>query len=1480
MPVSGNEETAVKSLGGQSSLNIAGVPMKKRRFIWPPSPTPEEQSSLPVENDSLEKERIGPSRDSEFVNTSVAASSSVLSDSNKNLVPEENKKPAENNFLTNNINLSRYRIEEPSAALSDSLAKFDDDEMLVAAEKSANIMTGVKPLGGVPVKKRRFILPPSPARDVQTLPAVGNDSLQKEHGNLSQESAPSSACVAGSSCLSDENKNFLPEDNKMVPESIMLNNTINHSRVKIEEPHHTMHPDSLAKLDDAEKLVAAEKSTNILVKSAETELNLVPNTAPAFYVNKEIFNHQIAEGKCKEKSTVSGNPEFSLGLKDYHRYALEGQSHDENSCNHGNVEPVSLNLSLSNSERSTQYKMDDVQSNTDSANICADRSNWDLNTTMDTWEDSVSDIAVGQVTAEGSGSHMVGVLRDLEPSKLTGIVGTGVSTEKQIIESECRSSCSKISSQSGQQHNSEDSLHLRLIPSFLSFSSQKPSSSCANKDSQTAIPNISFPRGLLSAGNTVNSRTIKSEPFDDNSLKQDSSGTKANPTVPLGFRPVSVKCELVEKLAQDPLKALNFSTVKPVDAKSMKSEPFHEGNSETPKTVDGTSHQSDKQVLHGEDTGGQSTCSTNEHILQGQDITGQPTCSTNKHALQVQDTGGQPTSSMHEQVLQGHSNITKPTCSIGFSENGNVSDNLGRSEGDGEALFNNKAPKESCESVGQLALEMGSLPVSHSGDEINDSGAVDVAVAEKKKVNDFDQCKLKVMNELPSDPYRNGEGAVSDEEKINLSGDMLEEDLYGTEYESDGNSVPMDIEEDSRVQDDYEDGEVREPQLHGVVESAICEERKDFSHSDSDGKKVDSAELHADVHPTSSYVEGKKTNGEEPVEISKDSVEGCTVIILDGKPIDVVNKEVSGNEPSAVEISVSGADKRKVVKPIRRKSLDLSANKDVMKGLGTEQSLDQASSGGQGTLVAVAQGTDENVKTNDVEKNDSALPKVETSVNADDATKDANGGANQSRIINLSIASNMSSAGKMRYISDKPFSSLPGRERLPDIPLEGDKLHPRGRDETNEDSRKFSRERYQDQSSRYSRWNYVHGRGRLASRIDSMRSDRDSERDCIPRHKYASAVAGSEAEFMNYNIGPDGAFVGSVRGGRKLLEDETSIFRHLSSRRRSPGGRDGPASRGLPMVRRVPRSIGEDNSEVVGLRHAEKIMRGFHDDGEQHAYARPQPPYEGLDGRFVQGSRNFSSVQRRGLPQMHSKSPIRSRSPGPWSSSRRRSPDGFGGHPEMPHRRSPIYRMERIRSPDNPGFPAERVPRRHGSPSYLSRPNDLREMDPGRDHGHPRSIISNRSPTGRVFLRNSRRFGVADPREMTENDEFYEGPMHPGRFHELGDDGNGEERRFGERRAPVRAFRPHFNGADGENFPLDTEDGPRSFRFFPEDDPNFHERTNLRGREFDRRIKNRPGNAPRRPRSIEEQEGNYGHGGQVLYDDNFDDMSRVKRKRF
>ena len=445
---------------------------------------------------------------------------------------------------------------------------------------------------------------------------------------------------------------------------------------------------------------------------------------------------------------------------------------------------------------------------------------------------------------------------------------------------------------------------------------------------------------------------------------------------------------------------------------------------------------------------------------------------------------------------------------------------------------------------------------------------------------------------------------------------------------------------------------------------------------------------------------------------------------------------------------------------------------------------------------------------------------------------------------------------------------------------------------------KFFRERNQDQALRNSRLSFTHGRGRGSSRLDALHGDWDSDNDFAPglyngptdfRFRRHKVDVDADLECSSYIIAPDSAVSMGRGGGRKPLNDEVAIFRHPPSRRRSPSGRGGTAARGHQMVRRIPRNIspnrciGDDASDLVGMRHSEKFIRGLRDEIVEPVFTRQQPPFEGVEGHFVQGNRNFSSIQRRGPPRIRSKSPMLGGSPpGPWSPPRRRSPDGFSGHAELTRRRSPtLYRMDRMRSPDRPCFPEDVVARRHGSPPYLPRPsNDSRDMDSARDNGPSRTVIPNRrSPSGRLLLRNSRRFDILEPRERTDNDEFFGGPpMHSGRFHELGGDGNGEERRrISEKRGPVRSFRPPYGSAGAEGFRLNIEDGPRPYRFCPEADSEFQERGNLREREFDRRIKNRPGNPPRR--GIEDQDGNYRHGEQVWHE-GFDDMSRLKRRRF
>ncbi|KAA8539390.1 hypothetical protein F0562_026082 [Nyssa sinensis] len=1358
---------------------------------------------------------------------------------------------------------------------------------------------------GIPIKKRRFPLVWSPSplpQEPSTVPAE-NDSLQKEQSNPSQESSLSNATAATNSpSFSDANKNSFSEERKDGLADILseekkegladilseekkegladtdinsVQNNVNVSRVKLEEPRPTISSGSMYCMENKEKLVLTQKFSHQKIKG-NTELYLAPNEALSLNEEKEILSKQKVEGDCKlELSNLPSDIKLSLGLKEHHVPVFAGQN-SEGSCQvPEKLDPSTLCLSLGKEKYISQCGSNDVKSNHDGANLHANRSNWDLNTTMDAWEGSVGSAAADQGTVGFDGLNQTSGAHDIKPSIcLNGMVGVSVDSGKQIPGRGENKSDFPISSLTPSQiYKSEDSLHLRLSMSSLHTNFRgEHSGSSAEVDSGRVVRNSNLLGMLVSSGkvNAVGCKTVKLEPLDGDA-KHDFVGAKGSP---MGLVDSTAKHQFPEKYGFQPVKLSTSCPQKLVENRTIKSEPVQEGNQETHKTTEGTSHQSDEKIVQ---------CHDNQSLTMPMPLSPQKLYPSGLHdcSTELSISGDVPNQSEHSIYTTKEVNINMDT------------------------------PQETSVSLNQVASETVSLSVGFEGKESNVcDGRIDTSQEEDLNSDDPETCRLKMMDELPLNSRGNGEGSVSDEEKINISADILEEEFYGSDYESDGNHalvVPMDTE-DRRYDgedDEYEDGEVREPQVHAAVEDPIGERREaeNFNLGDCEKKNVDSFGLPADGI-AQSCVEEKDSKRDDHGETSDDHIKVCVDKVCFEIADKGVDKDGSLQEPLTIEVVAGEADEKRPIKATRRGPLDQLGKKEVQQGHETEVSFDGANNGSQGTVAAVGQVADGNIKGTDREgENDSTLSKSETSLNGDDATKDAYSGGNRSRIINLPRASNVTSPCKTRYISGRSLQSQTGRERY--IDFEGDKLYPRGnRDEIYVDGpRKFIRERFQDQSFRNSRLNFVRGRGRVSSRLDTLHSDWETDRAFapdiyngaadyqFPRHKRASAVADAEHECDGYIIAPRGA-IGTGRGARKPLSDELCSFDHPSARRRSPRGRDGPATRGIQLVHRIPRNIspsrctGEVGSDLVGLRPGEKFMRGLPDDVIDPVFTRPQPPFEGVDGQFVRGNRNFSSVQRRGLPRIQSKSPIRyrTRSPGRWTSPQRRSPGGFNGLPELTHRRSPpIYRIERMRSPDLPCFPEEMVARRHGSPPYMSRPsNDSRDMDCGRDQDHPRSIIPNRrSPSDRILPRSTRRFDILDPRERTDHDEYFGAPMHPGRFHELGGDGGGDERRkCGERRGPFRSFRPPYNGAENENFRFHIADGPRPFRFCPEADSEFLERSNLREREFDRRIKNRHVNGPRRTRRIEEQEENYRHGGQVWHDDDLDDISRVKRRRF
>lgn len=1140
--------------------------------------------------------------------------------------------------------------------------------------------------------------------------------------------------------------------------------------------------------------------------------------------------HLIVEGSCTKRKLEVDDKSGKSVASSMLDAGVAWQKNEGTCLEQDKFENISLDLSLTD-EKSSPSTGGGKRSHSDATILCANRSNWDLNTTMDAWEDSASDsVCVGADSVYG-GMNATDGNYDMKPSTRL----PGKSLEHKSMGSECKGGALSMSSRAiGDNYIPENSLNLGLQPSFLqSDLFQGPLSSASIHAAVKYAPMLASTSKL----NIVAPVIVKSEPVVE-SVKQSFGIMKTADSR-------TVKCESSDEQFPEAHESPVCATLQTVNSRSIKAEPGCEG---------------------------MEASRTNEDAcLRSCELTsnGSGLCSLVKQA-------GDTNHLLETESRPPESAVDRDT--VGTSEH--------RAEG-GRHYEESSQVQEASENVIKVGPNTITTNIGPGISELP-SSMENALETENTEIAHDEERGFKVTDKSSPSLKDNAEDAASDGEKIEISACMMEEDCYGSEYDSDGNlgpSVAEDGEHFHRDDNEYEDGEVREQVLLSTsaghtgktevenVGNCVSEHNRiDFGKSSC----YDCATLPSEGDDARAQVDGQMN-------------ENLTVVY---STANADSNQKSANEvphlqeSSPIEAVAVNSETTSPVNTTGKKVLDDSVSRSPSKDLGSDPSYSEAIKLRPAVVATTNSVDEEAAKTDSIvsagngDETDTGLPKAEPSLNSEIVSKDVVSEGNKRRIINLS-RSNVSSPDKARSIPDRSVPLRPGRKRLPDIALEGDKPL-RGRDEYRDDGfNKFPRERNQDMFSRNSRSNFARDRGRVSYDIGG---NWDSEHELGSKvYNGFSEFRPSRYNFRNYNGPTEDSVGGAGRGGRKLLTDEGPNFRHLSSRRRSPGGRDGPAARGQPMVGGIPRNISParcidvSDSEMVGLRHGNKFVRDFQDDNMEPMFACP-PSYGEADG-FIRGDRNITSFKGKVFRHVRSKSPLRlrSRSPVEWSP-RRRSPEGFGGHPPLTHRRSPaLYRRNRMRSPERTCFHGEMMIRRQNSPPYATQALDeLREMNSGRDHGFPRPIMSNRSPSGRISLRN-RRYDIINSRERTHGESYFSRvPMRSNRFHELGGDGDTDERRrLSEKHGPVRHFRPTY-GANGESFMYNADEASRSYRLCPEDDPAYHKRGSSRETQLERRNKNRAGDV-HKARTVDEQEGNPRHGG---LSDEFDDASRSKRKRF
>lgn len=703
-------------------------------------------------------------------------------------------------------------------------------------------------------------------------------------------------------------------------------------------------------------------------KSSEPKVPDSCMGAQTAIVKQEIVSGQTEGTHLLELTTGKMSVELSLGPKELLVPALE-QQNSEAICHKSDKSDSSL-LSLAlPEEKLVLHDNNDSTMDNVGNQVCANRSNWDLNTTMDVWGGSTSSDAFARRLVDIVGFSKTNSCHDDKSSLTTaGTVGLSSNKGKHILDGHISSS-SNASTQPSQQCKTDDSLGLRLAMPYMDTSRERSSLS-DNLVSTSISPNLNLQQVQLSV------MAVKSEPVDDNSKRDCSVGSCSSS---------NVKREFANNHRVDNVLQSSISPGKLVDRRSIKSEVVQERNQEASKSEDAAILQSVGRVMQHQESCASSSALPVPLMPQNPCPSRLPPCS---ELTTSGDLSNQSEQSFHSKELHDH----------------------------------NDTPDEPIAS-------MVSKPVSSQ-----DNNQLRPCKVGNLSIVDPDKCELARIDEH-TELCEYGEVAAHKEEKMNISPEMLEEDSFGSDCESQQNCA-VDTNCD-KEEEEYEDGEVREPIQHSAGEDPVVEGTKTekLELVESDSRDLRPFLPLADQKINLSDFDGKDAVKKNLDETHSDPNKDCGAICYEP------NSEDNSLQKFSDKVLEVVVDEKRSISVTPDKRLDLSG-RDIQDSPGKEVSIDLPTNGIHGIGVELDdEATDKVVKENCSGEDDSTLSKVEASLNGHDAAKDSNTVGNKSRIINLSRASVVATPCKTKSIPNRLLTSRSGKERYSD--LDGE-MQPRG----------------------------------------------------------------------------------------------------------------------------------------------------------------------------------------------------------------------------------------------------------------------------------------------------------------------------------------------------------------------------------------------------------------------------------------------------